>query len=77
MPYFDYAINEQCFQFEECNNNPAPGYDGWVAAGKAVFQVEYRSSPRRFCGLANAANFNSIKKSGNFRLRDKKWKPCR
>ena len=77
LPYFDYAINEQCFEFEECDNNPAPGYAGWVAAGKAVFQVEYRRSPRRFCALANAANFNSIKKSGNFRLRDRKWKPCR
>jgi hypothetical protein len=77
LPYFDYAINEQCFQFQECDNNPAPGYAGWVGAGKAVFQVEYRRSPRRFCALANAANFNSIKKSGNFRLRDKKWKPCR
>jgi len=43
----------------------------------SVFQVEYRGSPRRFCALANAANFNSIKKSGNFRLRARKWKPCR
>ena len=26
LPYFDYAINEQCFQYDECDNNPAPGY---------------------------------------------------
>jgi hypothetical protein len=77
LPYFDYAINEQCFQYDECDNNPAPGYPAWVAAGKAVFQVEYKRSPRRVCPLANAANYNSIRKSGSFRLYDKPWKPCR
>ncbi|HSP97086.1 MAG TPA: endo alpha-1,4 polygalactosaminidase [Candidatus Dormibacteraeota bacterium] len=77
LPYFDYAINEQCFQYDECFDNPAPGYAAWVAAGKAVFQVEYRRSPRRFCAAANAANFNAIRKSGGFRLYDHPWKPCR
>ena len=76
-PYFDYAIDEQCFQYEECDNNPAPGYDAWVAAGKTVFTVEYRRSLGRFCPEANAANYNSIKKSGNFSLYDKAYKPCR
>jgi len=76
-PKFDFAINEQCFQYHECTNNPSPGYKAFLRDGKPVFQVEYRRSPRRFCALANAANFNSIKKSGNFRLRDRKWKPCR
>jgi endo-alpha-1,4-polygalactosaminidase (GH114 family) len=77
MPYFDYAINEQCFEFEECDNNPPPGYPAWVAAGKAVFTVEYKRSPPRFCAAANAAGYNSIKKSGNFSLYDKPWVPCR
>ena len=77
LPYFDYAINEQCFQYEECDDNPPPGYAAWVAAGKAVFTVEYRRSPRKFCALANAANYNSIKKSGSFSLYDKPYKPCR
>lgn len=77
MPYYDYAINEQCFQFAECDNNPPPGYPAWVAAGKAVFTVEYRRSPRRFCPQANAQNYNSIRKAGNFSLYDKRWHPCR
>ncbi len=77
LPYFDYAINEQCFEFDECDNNPAPGYDAWVAAGKAVFTVEYRRGPGRFCAAANAAGYNSIKKGGNFSLYDKPYKPCR
>ena len=25
---FDFAINEQCFQYRECTNNPAPGLQG-------------------------------------------------
>jgi hypothetical protein len=77
MPYFDYAINEQCFQYRECDNNPPPGYPAWVAAGKAVFTVEYRKRTRRFCALANAANFNSIKKARNFSLFDAPYDPCR
>ena len=44
LPYFDYAVNEQCHQFDECG-----GYADWIAAGKAVFSVEYRIGRRRFC----------------------------
>jgi len=77
MPYFDYAINEQCFEYEECDNNPPPGYPAWVAAGKAVFTVEYRRAPGRFCAAANAAGYNSIKKAGNFSLYDKPYRSCR
>ena len=53
-PHFDYAINEQCFQYHECANNPAPGYRAFTRAGKAVFQVEYRIPRSRFCGRAAA-----------------------
>jgi hypothetical protein len=77
LPYFDYAINEQCFQFGECDNNPPPGYPAWVAAGKTVFAVEYRRALRRFCAQANAANYNSIKKSPRFSLFDTPWRACR
>ena len=44
-PRFDFAINEQCFQYQECTNNPAPGYRAFTRDDKAVFQVEYRISP--------------------------------
>jgi hypothetical protein len=77
MPYFDYAINEQCFEFDECDKGPAPGYPAWIAAGKAVFTVEYRRGPRRFCAAANAAGYGSIKKAANFSLRDRPYKVCR
>ena len=32
-PYFDYAINEQCMQYKECDY-PAPGLPGWTALGE-------------------------------------------
>ncbi len=72
LPYFDYAVNEQCFEFDECQ-----GYAAWIAAGKAVFQVEYRRPRRRFCEAANAAGFGAIKKARSFSLFAKPWKPCR
>ena len=76
-PRFDYAINEQCFQFRECTNNPAPGYTAFTRAGKAVFQVEYQIPPKRFCGRATALGIDSIKKAGDFSLRAMPWRPCR
>ena len=76
-PRFDYAINEQCLQYRECTNNPAPGYNAFTRAGKAVFQVEYQVPPRRFCGRAAALGINAIKKARDFSLRATPWKPCR
>jgi len=33
---FDFAINEECWQYDECNM-----YDAFVGAGKAVWNIEY------------------------------------
>ena len=69
LPYFDYEINEQCFQYDECRN-----LDLFVDAGKAVFQVEYKLETSRFCPNANARNFNSMRKKLDLRV----WRaPCR
>ena len=67
---FDFAINEQCAQYDECD-----AYDGWTAAGKAVVEVEYRTKPSRFCPGADAHRRDAIHKS--LALRAKPWKPCR
>lgn len=53
LPYFDWALNEQCFQYEECELLLP-----FVDAGKAVFGVEYEGDPAVFCPLANAYNFD-------------------
>jgi hypothetical protein len=76
-PKFDFAINEQCFQYRECTNNPSPGYRAFLRRGKPVFQVEYRIPPSRFCGEANRLGIASIKKAKNFSLNAKPWTSCR
>ena len=69
LPYFDFALDEQCFQYHECGR-----LQPFLDAGKAVFEVEYRLDPSAFCPKANDLNFNSMKK----RLSLKVWRrPCR
>jgi hypothetical protein len=71
-PWFDYTVNEQCHQYNECGNLST----GFVAAGKPVFNVEYNKSPGSFCPKANGTeNFNAIKKKVD--LFDLPYKPCR
>ena len=67
---FDFAINEQCAQYKECD-----AYDGWTAAGKAVVEVEYHARPGRYCPNADLQGRDAIQKS--LALRAKPWRPCR
>ena len=57
---FDWALNEQCFEYDECDTL-AP----FIAAGKAVFQVEYGTQSRAsaVCSDANARNFDTLVKN--------------
>jgi hypothetical protein len=57
QPSFDWALNEQCYQYAECG-----GYASFVAAGKAVFIAEYQGSLSTICPKARAAGFSVIKK---------------
>ncbi len=57
VPYFDWALNEQCFAYSECGL-----LTPFTAAGKAVMNIEYKKSPAKFCPSMNARNFNSLKK---------------
>lgn len=57
-PYFDWALNEECFQYNECD--PLLTF---INAGKAVFGVEYVGDPAGFCPSANAMNFDWLKKN--------------
>jgi endo-alpha-1,4-polygalactosaminidase (GH114 family) len=75
--HFDFAINEQCFQYAECTANPSPGYKAFTRAGKPVFEVEYRIRPRRFCGDADRLGISAIRKARDFSLNAKPWRPCR
>ena len=53
--YFDWTLNEECFQYQECDL-----LQPFSDAGKAVFQVEYKGSTASFCPAANANNWNSM-----------------
>lgn len=57
VPFFDFAINEQCFQYEECEK-----YKPFLNANKAVLNVEYSLNPSDFCPKAISLHINSIKK---------------
>ena len=68
QPYFDWNLNEECFQYNECKLL-AP----FTKAGKAVLQVEYKTDPAVFCPQARSLRFASMKK--NLEL-DAPRKPC-
>ncbi|MFZ0544867.1 MAG: endo alpha-1,4 polygalactosaminidase [Candidatus Promineifilaceae bacterium] len=53
LPYFDWVLNEQCFQYDECELLLP-----FVAANKAVFGVEYEGDPDDVCPQANGYNFD-------------------
>jgi len=44
QPSFDWALNEQCNQYDECDDLKT-----FVTNGKAVFGVEYQGSVSSFC----------------------------
>lgn len=57
LPSFDFAIDEQCYQYRECDS-----LRPFVASGKAVFHTEYSTSPARFCPVATRLGLSSMKK---------------
>ena len=65
VKHFDWALNEQCFEFDECRKLLP-----FIRAGKAVFGVEYEGKKRKFCPRANKWGFSWLKK----RLRLGAWR---
>ena len=58
LAHFDWALNEECFQYEECETLLP-----FIEAGKAVFNVEYSLEAGEFCAQARDMGFNSLKKN--------------
>jgi hypothetical protein len=54
---FDFAINEQCAQYNECEK-----LIPFIHANKAVFHVEYQLDTAQFCPTTLALRFSSIRK---------------
>ncbi len=58
VEYFDWALNEQCFEYDECKKLLP-----FIKANKAVFGVEYELSPNQFCKKANKLDFDWLFKN--------------
>ncbi|MFC9325188.1 endo alpha-1,4 polygalactosaminidase [Kitasatospora sp. NPDC057015] len=54
---FDFAVNEQCAEFDECAK-----LSPFIKAGKAVLHVEYKVSTDKFCGQAKSLGLSSMQK---------------
>jgi hypothetical protein len=65
---FDFAINEQCVEYQECDT-----LTPFIDAGKAVFHVEYNRPNAEFCPTTTALRFSSMRK--NRQLDAPRW-PC-
>jgi hypothetical protein len=55
QPYFDWTLNEQCNQYDECST-----LDNFVAAGKAVFNCEYSGSAATVCPKMVTDKFSTL-----------------
>jgi hypothetical protein len=68
LPDFDFAVDEQCAQYDECAL-----LEPFVAAGKAVFQVEYTEPTSGFCPAARRLGLSSMLKKPDLGV----WRePC-
>ncbi|MGH2379110.1 MAG: endo alpha-1,4 polygalactosaminidase, partial [Candidatus Limnocylindria bacterium] len=68
LPHFDWALNEQCFEYDECETLLP-----FISAGKAVFHVEYELSTAEFCARASELRFSSMRKGLDL---DARREPC-
>ena len=57
-PSFDCAVNEQCFQYNECDL-----LSPFLNAGKAVFNAEYDAPRASFCPKARPLKIMAIRKN--------------
>ena len=62
VAFFDFQVNEQCHEFEEC-----AALDAFIAAGKPVFNAEYESrlvsdavARAQLCEAARLRNFRTL-----------------
>lgn len=58
LPYFDWQLQEECFQYNECELLLP-----FIKAGKPVFNIEYTLPANEFCTRSNELGINSIRKN--------------
>ncbi len=65
---FDFAVNEECFAYDECDLLLP-----FIQQGKPVFGIEYEGRPAKFCPQANTLGFQTVYKNLDL---DEFQKPC-
>lgn len=55
---FDFAVNEQCFQYQECGT-----LSPFISAGKAVLHIEYKGDPSQICPISRSSGFSTLFKN--------------
>lgn len=73
VEYFDWTLNEQCWEFDECDFL----YNSFIANGKAVFNIEYDATPD--CEQATRWRLNAARRDLNLvgpTHRDYRFQPC-
>jgi hypothetical protein len=55
---FDWALNEQCYEYGECDM-----LQPFAKAGKAVFIAEYSMDKSAYCSQAGASGYSAIRKN--------------
>lgn len=75
----DFALNEECNQYDECSD-----YSAFINAGRPVFQVEYLDNQKKVYSGANgtcakniAAGFDGLVKDSSSSLAALPRTPCR
>jgi len=58
QPSFDWALNEQCYEYNECSSLTT-----FITAGKAVFNTEYSGTAAKICPYMVGLKFSSLLKS--------------
>ncbi|MFJ2742328.1 endo alpha-1,4 polygalactosaminidase [Streptomyces sp. NPDC087440] len=66
--HFDFAVNEECAEFDECES-----LRPFITAGKAVFHVEYTLPNGEFCAESRRLGLSSMRKNLDL---DPWRKPC-
>jgi hypothetical protein len=72
-PDFDWALDEQCYEYGECSYFET----SFIAKGKAVWDVEYNQAPN--CTKASAAHLNAQERDLNLvgpRAKGYLYTPC-
>jgi hypothetical protein len=65
---FDFSVNEQCFQYAECDR-----LTPFIDAGKAVFHIEYSGDINTICATTKPLGLSTLKKNLNL---DDYAQPC-